>query len=217
MKNKPYVNWMLWLIPAVSLILSAAFYNSLPQQIPMQFGSDGSVNYYGDKLFVFAMPAISVVVLLFMYILPKIDPKKDNYKKFGKQYNWVVLLTLLILLVANISVIAYSMGYPIDVSLIVPIAVGFMLTVIGNMMPKFKQSYFVGIKTPWTLSDDEVWNRTHRIGGRIWFAGGLVMVAAVFLPSQLIDIVMPVLVLSLVIVPIAYSYVIYRKLHPKQD
>ena len=57
MKNKPYVNWMLWLIPAVSLILSAAFYNSLPQQIPMQFGSDGSVNYYGDKLFVFAMPA----------------------------------------------------------------------------------------------------------------------------------------------------------------
>ena len=89
--------------------------------------------------------------------------------------------------------------------------IGIMLIVIGNYMPKFKQSFFCGIKTPWALADEENWYKTHRVGGKLWVIGGLLFVIVAFLPQPLMEIILVINLLVLVVVPYLYSYLIYRK------
>ena len=112
------------------------------------------------------------------------------------------------------AVTIYSSFYP-EVKLVdkvVPFSIGLMFLVIGNMMPKFRPNYFVGIKTPWTLANEEVWTKTHRMAGRLWFAGGLVIAAVSFIGTGTMRaIVFGVVTAVLVIIPLLYSYLAFRK------
>lgn len=204
--------YVLAIIPVIALAL---LYGRLPEQIPTHWNLDGSVTYSGKEtawMLVLMAPVFSVL----FDVLPHIDPRKSNYGRFGKYYDGFCVFMVLFFLVINGITLSEAM-YPgkISVSTAVMLMVSVMFIFLGNMMPKIKSNFYFGIKTPWTLSDEDVWNKSQRLSGHLFFWGGLVMLLSTFLLSDyaLFAVVM-VFVVVTVVVPLVMSYVWYRKKHP---
>ncbi|MBQ8598674.1 MAG: SdpI family protein [Oscillospiraceae bacterium] len=216
-----FISKKLYIFPALALLISLCAYPLLPEQIPVHFDFSGTPDNYSGKWFVLVIPAIMAALLLLAEFLPKWDPKSDNYSKFPKAYQLIHILTQILLLVTHIATIAYpllqengfgfSLSSNINIGHIVSPAVGIMLMVIGNYMPKFKQSFFCGIKTPWALADEEIWYKTHRLVGTLWVIGGFLFVLVPFMNETLGTVILFADLFILVLVPYAYSYWIYRE------
>src|SRR5699024_2994236 len=131
--------------------------------------------------------------------------------KFTKQYYLVFFAVALLLLGLQLYIIAFSLGINVvNISTIMPLVIGILFTIIGNAMPKFKQNFYAGIRTSWTLSDEEVWFKTHRLGGKIWFIGGILMIISSIMPANIKSILFYSVAAALVLIPIIYSYIVYR-------
>lgn len=206
-------NVLMILLIAVMAVLAAVSYFYLPEQIPIHWNAAGEIDNFAGRLFIFLPPVLGAGTVLLLKFTRRIDPRSDNYSRFQKSYDlFGVLLCGLFLVLEAVTI--YSSFYP-EVKLVdkvVPFSIGLMFLVIGNMMPKFRPNYFVGIKTPWTLANEEVWTKTHRMAGRLWFAGGLVIAAVSFIGTGTMRaIVFGVVTAVLVIIPLLYSYLAFRK------
>ena len=219
-----YVSKKLYAFPVIALMISLIAYPHLPDQIPIHFDFNGYPDDYSGKAFVLIIPIIMAGLLVLADYLPAADPKSENYAKFPKAYQLIHILVETLLLVCHIATIAYPLlemsgslwgvtfvSGNFNTGYIIGPLVGIMLIIIGNYMPKFKQSFFCGIKTPWALSDEENWYKTHRLGGKLWVAGGILMAIIPFLPESIAMILIFADILILVVVPTLYSYLIYRK------
>lgn len=206
-------NVLMVLLIAVMVVLAAVSYFYLPEQIPIHWNAEGEIDNYAGRLFIFLPPLLGIGVLLLLKVTQRIDPKSENYGRFQKSYDLFGVLICGLFLVLE-AVTIYSSFYP-EVKLVdkvVPFSIGLMFLVIGNMMPKFRPNYFVGIKTPWTLANEEVWTKTHRMAGRLWFAGGLLIALISFVGTGTMRaVVFGVVVAVLVIIPLLYSYLEFRK------
>jgi len=208
-------------IPAfilIVLLFVSAFilYPSLPEQIPLHWNINGEVDRYGSKLFgTFLMPVMTLFIELLMLYLPFIDPKKRNYEKFINVYANIRLgFVLFMSFIYGITMVA-SLGHPINISFIVPFAVSLLLILIGNYMGKVRQNWFVGFRFPWTLDNEEVWNKTHRFGGKMFVIAGFIGMVSTFLPVPFNFIVFMVSVFGAVIGTMVYSYFQHKKLNLK--
>lgn len=219
-----YTSKKLYIFPALALLISLIAYPFLPEQIPIHFDFNGNPDNYSGKLFVLMIPIIMAALLVLADFLPKADPKSANYAKFPKAYQLLHIMVETVLLVSHILIVAYPLLHlngslwgvtfvsgNFNIGYIIGPLVGIMLIIIGNYMPKFKQSYFCGIKTPWALADEENWYKTHRFGGKLWVLGGALMVIIPFLPESIGMILIFTDILILVVIPYLYSYLIYRK------
>ncbi len=200
---------LLAILPAVILLL---VYNSLPEQVPMNYSFSGEVNSYGSKNEMWLFPGINIFLAILFYVLPKIDPKRNNYKKFGKFYVGTKLVTLLFFNIIFVLMVGIAI-YPdmVKMNLFILVGVGLLFVFIGNYIPQAKQNFFVGIRTPWTLSSENVWIKTHRIGGYCFIISGLIIAICAFLP-EVIGITL--FIISVVIasfIPIVMSYIYYKK------
>lgn len=201
-----------WVLALLPLGMTAAVYARLPDQIPTNWGLDGKI-IYGDKWQIWMMAGMALFMLAILTFAPKIDPRRQNYEKFAGFYDAFKLFMVLFLCAMNGIVLSESLnpGH-ISVSVVVTVGVGIMFAFLGNMMPKFKSNFFVGMKNPWTLSSQEVWNKTHRLSGKLWFAGGLVIAASgFFIPEKPRFVLMMVIVALLVLVPSVASFLWYRR------
>jgi uncharacterized membrane protein len=204
-------NKKLWVLFVVTLLIALISYNYLPEIIPIHFDVSGNVDNYGNRIFIFLEPFIILFMIITAEVARNVDPKKNAYDKFNKQYYMIFFLVSLLMLVIELYTIAFSLNMKIfNINIIMPFAVGLLFAIIGNSMPKFKQNFYAGIRTSWTLADDDVWFKTHRLGGKIWFIGGILMMISVFLPDVLKTIVFFTVVALIVLVPIIYSYIIYK-------
>ncbi len=204
-------NKKIWFLFAVTFLIAIISYRYLPQMIPIHFDVSGNVDNYGNRLFIFLEPFIILLMIITAEIARNVDPKKNAYDKFNKQYYMIFFLVSLIMLVIQIYTIAFSLNMKIfNINLIMPIATGLLFTIIGNSMPKFKQNFYAGIRTSWALADEDVWFKTHRLGGKVWFIGGILMMISAILPDTLKIIVFFTVVATLVLIPTIYSYVIYK-------
>ena len=204
-------NIKIWIVFLITLIIGIASYGKLPNEIPIHFNVAGEIDNYAHKIYIFLAPAVIFLMILLAEFLRNADPKKAAYNKFEKEYYLIHLLVAIIMLMIQIYTIAVSMNMKVfNINVLMPGAIGLMFVIIGNSMPKFKQNFFAGIKTSWTLSDEEVWFKTHRFAGKLWFAGGLLTILTSFLPDKLKFIIFLIITAILVLVPIAYSYVIYK-------
>ncbi|WP_313343943.1 SdpI family protein [Sedimentibacter sp.] len=207
-------NFKLWIVFVVSLLIAIISYGYLPDMIPIHFDVAGNVDNYASRISIFLTPAINLMMIILAEVVKNIDPKKSAYKKFNKQYYLTFFLVSLLMLVIELYTIAFSLNMKIfNINAIMPLGVGLLFTVIGNMMPKFKQNFYAGIRTSWTISDSDVWYKTHRLGGKLWFIGGILMMVSAILPAQLKAVLFFTVVAVLVIVPLVYSYVIYKNKH----
>lgn len=189
-------------------------YPFLPDSIPMQFDFSGAISRYGSKLELFLLPVLGIVTNLLLKKIPNIDPKKENYNRFGKSYSifrigFAAFFCLIILLPLYL---VFSSDL-INVTKFIFILLGALFCLIGNFMPKFKPTYFCGIRSPWTLASEVVWRKTHRISGILWFlVGALLIVAALFFPLVVSSpIFVLFIILPLAVIPYCISYFIYKK------
>jgi uncharacterized membrane protein len=204
--------WPLWIIMAGLLVTAVLVYPHLPPQVPGHWNIHGEVDKYYPRAFgAFFPPLLAIGMYILLLITPVLDPKRDNYMRFPKAYaavRWVLVIFFGILYVATIMV---SLGYNLNISLIVKALVAILLLVIGNFMGQFRHNYFVGIKTPWTLNNEEVWQRTHRLGGKIWVIGGLVCLATSPFEASWSAWIFMGSIAVMVLVPTIYSYIISPK------
>lgn len=204
-------NIKLWIIFAVSLLIAIVSYGFLPDTIPIHFDAAGNVDNYENKIFIFLTPAINLGMIILAEVARNVDPKKNAYEKFSKQYYLIFFLVSLLMLAIEIYTIAFSMNKDIfNINVIMPFAVGLLFAVLGNMMPKFKQNFYAGIRTSWTIADSDVWYKTHRLGGKVWFVGGILMMVSSILPTPFKVVLFFTVVAAITIIPIVYSYIIYR-------
>lgn len=207
--------WVLALLPAV---ITAVVYARLPAMIPTHWNLNGTVTY-GSKTTMLMLAGMSPLMALLFWVIPKIDPRKKNYEKFRAYYDGFILVLMLFLLMMDCIVLSESLwpGH-ISVGRVVNMAVGLLFIFLGNLLPKVKNNFFMGVRTPWTLSDPDVWNRTNRLGGKLFFWFGLVIAGgALFLPETAIFAVMMLCVLVVSAVPIVMSFLWYRAKRGKDE
>ncbi|KAB2495207.1 SdpI family protein [Priestia endophytica] len=201
------------IIMSLSILCWVILYNKLPSQIPMQWGVDGTVNSYAPKLqAAFTHNGILLFLYAVLVLSPKMDPRKQNYPKFSRSYRIITLAIMLVLFLLNISVLLASLGYNLNVTTITPILVGILFIILGNYMQTVKPNFFIGIRTAWTLSNEQVWRKTHRLGSKLFILGGILFFVTPFVPEQLLFPLIISIILAVVLIPTLYSYVQYRKI-----
>lgn len=178
--------WYPPVLIAVAVLVSAISYGHLPDEVPTHWDAHGNVDGYSPRAFgVFLLPMLMAGMWALMRALPSIDPRHENYPKMRGAYDLVMNATLTVLLATHVVVIAAMLGLPVSITRVLPVLVGAMFVVIGNVLPQARPNFFFGIRTPWTLSNDRVWQRTHRIGGYLFVGCGIVVVASALLPTSI--------------------------------
>ncbi len=199
-KNTLIVTTLVLLIP---IIVGLLLWNKLPEQVPSHWDINGNVDAWSSKFAtVFGVPAFLIALQWLCAFATQADPKsKDFNPKIMKLVLWICPS---ISLVVTTFVYIAALGYEPKVEVIMPLLVGVLFLITGNLMPKFRHSYTMGIKLPWTLNSEENWNKTHRFASRVWVVGGLaIMVTRNFW-------LMLAIILAMVIIPTFYSYLYYR-------
>jgi uncharacterized membrane protein len=204
--------WYPWLLVGTALGLSAVMFPRLPDRVPSHWDAAGNVNGYTSRAWaVSMMPAIMVALALILPRLPAIDPRRANYEKFRPTYDLVVNLVLALNLFIHAAVLGAGAGLRISMDKITPLAVGVVFLVLGNVLPRARSNWLFGIRTPWTLSSDRVWERTHRLGGVLFVIAGFLLIAAVFVPPRAAFVMMVATGGGAAIIPIVYSYFVWRQ------
>ena len=153
---------VLLIIAVISLIGHVCIYPMLPERIPIQWSSDGSVSNWGAKYMDLVLAALPILILLFMKAAPYIDPRRANYRKHPHAYD-IVIVGVTLLLIACSWLSAFSgLGYDVNIQTLIPAGIGILFIALGNTMPQIRPTYFFGIKTPWTLENPDVWRKTHK-------------------------------------------------------
>ena len=192
----------------IPILIGLLLWNKLPEQIPTHWGIDGEVDGWSSKAFaVFGFPSILLALHWICVFASSADPSSKNYHP--KMLRLVLWICPVIGLVIGSLVYATALGYGLKVEVIMPLLVGLMFIIVGNLLPKCRQSYTMGIKLPWTLNNEENWNKTHRLGGKVWVIGGVITMATAFVGSFWV-------LLGVLIMMVALPTVYSLRLHLKQ-
>ena len=205
--------WYPVVLALIAVAMSAAVYTRLPDTMAVHWDIDGNPNGWMPRAVGAAFGPVMILLLGFlMRFVPRIDPRAENYARFGGAYEVIVASVLVLMLVVHGVVLAVALGYHISVSRIVPALVGALFVVIGNMMPLVRPNWWFGIRTPWTLSNDRVWTRTHRLAGYCMAGGGLLMIVAVLVLPPALGIAMLLTVaIAATVGPALYSYLTWKR------
>ena len=206
-RRKLIVSSLIILLP---IVFGLVFWNNLPAHMTTHWGVDGTADGWMGKTFaVFALPLLMLAIHWLCIWLTARDHgnRNQNPKILGLMF-WIIPF---ISLFANGIIYTASFGSEPPVMAFVPLLLGLMFVFIGNYMPKCKQNWTIGIKVKWALQNEENWNATHRFAGKVWFAGGLAMLAGAFLPEKVMICVMLPVILVIAVVPAVYSFLYHRK------
>ena len=196
------------LICLLPMLVGALVYSRLPEQVATHFDLQGNPDGWSSRPFaVFGLPGILLAVNLLMPFLLRADPKHKNMS--GALVNIVIWTVPVISLLCSGLTLGRALGYDLRIEMVLPVFMGLLFILIGNYLPKTKQSYTMGIKLPWTLASEENWNRTHRLAGFLWVIGGAFFIVMSFIGWNLIAFLIPIALM--VLVPTVYSYLLYRK------
>jgi len=173
----------------------------------------GEVDGYSSRTFhVLFFPSMTLFLYIFMSFAPILDPKSENYKKFQSVYEGFRYFMVGFLMLLYMATTLYALGYPLSMGKIVRFAIGLLLVFIGNYFGKIRHNYTFGIKTPWTLASEEVWNKTHRISGPLWVVSGLIWMLSIFITEKLAFAIAMGSIIVVSIYGFAYSYILFQKL-----
>jgi uncharacterized membrane protein len=200
------------LLVLAGLAFSLSVYNRLPDPMASHWNFNDQVDGSMARFWgAFLMPVLSLGVLGLLMLVPRIDPLRANVAAFREPFNAFVTLLVAFFLYLHVLTLLWNLGYQnFRMSGALLPAVGLIFVFAGALMAKSKRNYFIGIRTPWTLSSDTVWDQTHRLGSRIFIGMGiLVMILSLMGRGALV--VLPFVILAAVLVPVIYSYILYRR------
>ncbi|MEG1295694.1 MAG: SdpI family protein [Niameybacter sp.] len=210
MKTKNPIIKSILILAVVSILATLYFYNQLPTEVPIHFNYAGTPDGYGPRIFVFFTAALPILMLGFLKVVPKLDPKGDAYVKHAKVYNIFIIFLIIMLLALHWVTMSISLGVSLSINKITPPLIGLLFIVIGNYMPQIKQNYTFGIKLPWTYNDEDNWRATHRMGGYCYVLSGICFIISAFVPTGCVAF-MSVIALGCLLLPMIYSYFYFRK------
>jgi len=197
----------------LSFIIGTYLYFScpLPEKMASHWNIEGLVDGYMPTFWgLFLMPIISLILLALFIIIPKIDPLKANIAKFKSYYSTFIFAIILFLFYLHILTLVWNMGIRFNMVSMMSPAFATLFFYCGIVLENAKRNWFIGIRTPWTLSNDNVWAKTHRLGGKLYKASGILSLVGVILPNYaIIFILVPIIIASIYLV--VYSYVEYNK------
>ena len=195
----------------ITFILTIAIYPVVPDRVVSHWNAAGQADGYMAKFWgLFLIPLIMTGFVALFAVLPRIDPHKKNYEKFRDYYEGFILLFVLFMLAIQIQIILWSTGYQISPNLTFPVLIGFLFIYIGFLLGHAEQNWFVGIRTPWTLSSKTVWKKTHELGGKLFIIAGVISCAGIFAEAYALWFIL-VPVLAVAVYTVAYSYIEFQK------
>lgn len=197
----------------ISFILATYFYFKIPIDIiATHWGADGQVNGYSSKFFgLFFMPILSVFMLILFLVLPKIDPYKKNFSEFKNYFQNFINIIFVFLFYLYCLTLLWNLNYQFNMIQFLSPAFTLLFYYAGVLMSHAKRNWFVGIRTPWTMSSQKVWDKTHSLGGKLFKLVSLVILLSLPFPQfALFLILIPILFVTAFI--FVYSYLEYRKL-----
>ena len=204
-------NWKVLVITSLVILLpilaGLILWNQLPEQIPSHWNAAGEIDGWSSKPFsVFGLPLIMLAFQWICVLGTGADPKKANHPQ--KIVHLVLWIIPVISIVLHVLVYTAALGGEVRMEVVMPVFIGLVFTIVGNYLPKCKQNYTIGIKIPWTLNNEENWNKTHRFAGWLWTICGLGIMLTGFFGGFWIFLA---IVLLMVLAPFIYSYLLHRK------
>lgn len=205
-------------LPLIAIILLpfaylAYIWNQLPEQVPMHWNFKGQIDRYGEKIELLLLPfLLPVLVYLIFLIVPKIDPKNKLNKMGNKLQTLKVLMTTFMSMLALFLIYSAKNESFANPNYIV-LSIGVLYIILGNYFKTIKPNYFIGIRTPWTLENESVWKKTHHLSGKMWFAGGIIVVLSSLLLNRQPNFIIFLIITGIItIIPVVYSYLKFQKL-----
>ncbi len=204
--------WLPIAMIMASLLSGFYFYGHFPDRVPSHWGVSGQVDGWSSPFTAaFFMPIMIAAIYFLLLFVPELDPKRDRYQEFGRVYH-IFKNTIIGFMVALYFLVGLNgIGHDLPIGALVPAMVGVLFILIGNYMSKLRLNWFIGARTPWTLSSENVWNKTNRLSGKLFVLGGLLMLAETVIPVSWRMPVLIFIVLVVALVPIIYSYFAYAK------
>ncbi len=195
----------------ITFIITLVAYPMVPDRVVSHWNAAGQADGYMSKLFGLGLiPLIMTGFVALLTVLPRIDPYKKNYEKFGDYYEGFILLFVFFMLAIQVQIILWSSGYRISPNLTFPVLIGTLFIYIGFLLGHAEQNWFVGIRTPWTLSSETVWKKTHEIGGKLFKIAGVIAFVGVLAGVYAMWFIL-VPVLAVAVFTVVYSYFEYQK------
>jgi len=203
--------WFGLVVAVVALAATWYVWDQLPPRMATHWDGLGHVNGYSTRAFgALLAPGLIVLLTLLFQVLPALDPRRENYAKFVGTY-WVIANSVVLFVgVVHVMVLINALGHPIAMTRVVPLGMGILFIALGNVLPRVEPNWFVGIRTPWTLSSDTVWRKTHRTAGWTFFLGGCVLLVEGVIPLGTYWPAMVVTIAAVALVPVIQSYVLWR-------
>lgn len=205
------MRWLPAVLVVTAFALTGLAYSSLPDTVPIHWNLAGEVDRTAPKFpGVFIMPVVILIAAMTFEAVPRISPRGYDLDAQSRGFRAIKLVSLLFVFALHVLTLAATAGFPIRLTLFIPIGLGLLFIVIGNYLGTLQRNFFAGIRTPWTLASDDVWFRTHRLGGRLFMIGGaLLMFAGLLGPDGILYGLIGVIAI-VVVVPVVYSYVTSR-------
>lgn len=184
----------------------------LPDPMPSHWDAAGNVDGYMSRTWgVLLLPVITTGLTVLLLVIPRLDPLRANIEKFRGDYNWFVVGFVAFMVYVYLLTLAAGMGHQFDMNLLLLPAMGLLFIGIGRMLRDARRNFFIGVRTPWTLASDQVWDATHHLAARTFTLGGVVAIVGAFLGTAGVWLAVMALMIA-AIVPVVYSYFLWRKL-----
>ena len=197
------------IVTILPVLIGIICWNRLPDVMATHFGMNNEANGFSSKAFaVFGIPAILLAVLWFGAFVTSHDPKRQNISP--KMFSLVVWIAPVTSLVVAAILYPVNLGYALDITYFVELLFGVLFIIIGTYLPKARQNYTIGIRVPWTLANEDNWNRTHRLAGSLWIICGILMIIICLTRLAPVQWFVGIL-LIMVLVPCIYSYWLHAK------
>ncbi|MGH7466787.1 MAG: SdpI family protein [Longimicrobiales bacterium] len=201
-----------WVLIVLAFVFSAVVVGRLPERVPVHWNWRGEADGWGGRWEgAFVLPGLMLGLWVLLRVLPRIDPRRANYARFQSSYDLVLNALITGLALFHVLMVGRALGWPLPLPRIVNGLVGMLLIVVGNVLPRIRPNWWIGVRTPWTLSSDRVWARTHRVAGYLMLGAGVAWLIAAALPALWTIGVGAAALAVVAAVSIVYSYWAWRK------
>lgn len=202
-----------WAFIALPYVYLSTIWNQLPERVPTHFNMEGIANDWSNKDTLLFIPGgLGIIIYFSMLIVPFLDPKKKIQQMGDKYSTFRLMLTIFISLLATYMLYVSNAGSIKNSNMLFAL-LGLLFAMLGNYLQTVRQNYFIGIRTPWTLESEQVWKSTHRLAGRLWTVGGVLITILAFLINNhhLFLTIFFIIIGILSFVPYIFSYIEFRK------
>jgi len=213
MKGNHYV--IAALIIAATVIGTLIAYPMLPARVPMHWNLSGQIDRYGDKVEIFIFPALMAGMVALFTALPWLSPRRFEVDDFRDTYLYIMLVIVAFLGYAHALTVWIALGHGLDLTRALFGAVFVLLALLGNVLGRVRRNFFIGVRTPWTLASEKVWDTTHRFAGKVFVIAGLLGLGLLMVAPALV--VVTVIPGAAAVITVLHSLVIYKRLERRNE